>query len=189
MKLFEKAGPVNTAETAEIAAKKAVELKCDLVISSNEGESALALLEAAIKYGFEGKIIMVSHVSDPKRNGVNELSPEMRKELTEKGVTVVTAAHALSGTERSFSTKFGGAYPIEIMAYTLRTFGQGTKVCFECAVMALDADAISYQKPVVSVGGTGRGVDTAMVITPSYSASILATKIHEIICKPSLLNT
>jgi hypothetical protein len=126
-------------------------------------------------------------VTNFKKDGKNDLLPETRKELIAKGVTVVTTAHALSAAERSFSTKFGGVYPTEIMAYTLRTFGQGTKVCVECAVMALDNDAIEFTKPVVSVGGTGGGVDTAMVLTPSFSASILDTKVHEILCKPSLM--
>jgi len=186
MKLFEKAGRANTAETVEIAAKKAAELGCDMVISTNEGESALALYEAAKKLGFKGKIVAVTHVSNFQRDGKNELAPEMRKKLTDMRIAVVTTAHALSSAERSFSTRFRGVYPVEIMAYTLRTFGQGTKVCFECAVMALDNDAIEFGKPVVSVGGTGRGVDTALVLTPSYSASILDTKVHEMLCKPSL---
>ncbi len=47
------------------------------------------------------------------------------------------------------------------MAATLRTLGQGVKVCFECAVMALDADVIEWGKPVVALGGTASGADTA----------------------------
>ena len=50
--------------------------------------------------------------------------------------------------------------------------------------MALDADAILFGQPVVALGGTGGGQDTALVITPSYSSSIMETKIHEILCKP-----
>ena len=37
------------------------------------------------------------------------------------------------------------------------------------------------------VGGTGGGADTACVITPSYTASLLETKVNEILCKPALL--
>jgi hypothetical protein len=52
--------------------------------------------------------------------------------------------------------------------------------------MALDAGLIPYGKPVIALGGTGRGTDTASIITPGYSSSVLDTKIHEIVCKPRL---
>ena len=114
------------------------------------------------------------------------MTPETKKQVEQLNVTVVTAGHALSGAERGLSGRFNGVYPVEIMAHTLRTFGQGTKVCFECAVMALDNDAVIYNQPVVAIGGSSRGSDTPMIITPSYSATILDTKIHEILVKPDL---
>ena len=49
---------------------------------------------------------------------------ELRRYLIEKGFQVCTAAHALSGAERSLSTAFSGVYPVEIIAYTLRMLGQ-----------------------------------------------------------------
>ena len=101
--------------------------------------------------------------------------------------TVVTAAHALSGAERGISKAFGGVYPVEIMAATLRMFGQGVKVCVEIALMAADCGAIRAKQPVMVVGGTGGGADTACVITPSYTTSLLETKVNEILCKPALL--
>lgn len=39
---------------------------------------------------------------------------------------------------------------------------------------------------VVSLGGSSFGVDTAAVITPGYSADILDTRVHEVLCKPGL---
>ena len=75
----------------------------------------------------------------------------------------------------------------EEFACLKRIHDQGVKVCFECAVMALDADVIEWGKPVVALGGTASGADTAIVITPGYSASILTTRIHEILCKPALM--
>jgi len=90
-----------------------------------------------------------------------------------------------SGAERGMSKTFGGAYPVEIIAHTLRMFGQGTKVCVEVAIMALDAGLIPYGEPIIAIGGTGQGADTAVIITPSHASGIFETKIHEIICKPS----
>ncbi|MBR6767744.1 MAG: hypothetical protein IKM02_07325, partial [Clostridia bacterium] len=109
---------------------------------------------------------------------------ELRNELVNKGYNVCTAAHALSGAERSLSTTFGGAYPVEIIAHTLRMFGQGTKVCVEISAMAADAGYIVGGEPVIAVGGTGRGVDTAVVLRPEVSSRILKTKIDRIICMP-----
>ena len=43
-------------------------------------------------------------------------------------------------------------------------FSQGTKVAVEIAVMALDAGLIPW-RAVIAVGGSGRGADTAVVLT------------------------
>jgi hypothetical protein len=64
--------------------------------------------------------------------------------------------------------------------------GQGTKVCVEIALMAVDSGSITYGKPVVCIGGSSKGADTACVITPGYTAFLLETKIHNILCKPYL---
>jgi len=76
------------------------------------------------------------------------------------------------------------AKEVEIMAHTLRLFCEGMKVCVEIGAMALDAGALKKPRAVVALGGTGRGCDTACVMTPGYSAKIFDTRIHEILCKP-----
>jgi hypothetical protein len=129
-------------------------------------------------------VVVVTHVDGMKTPGENEAPADVRKELQDAGAVVITAAHALSGVERSISGKFGGAYPVEIMAHTLRLLSQGVKVCVEISCMALDAGAIAYRRPVVALGGTGRGLDTACVVTAGYSAKIFDTRVHEILCKP-----
>lgn len=184
MVLFENAGKQNTEETVRIAVKRAMELDCDIVAASTMGVTADALLTAAKEAGFKNKIVIVRGCSSKNRKGVNLMKPEVRDELLARGAHIVTAAHALSAGERSMSTKHRGAYPLEIMAETLRTFGHGTKVCFEASVMALDADELTFGVPVVALAGTHRGADTALVLTPSYSASVLETVIHEVLCKP-----
>ena len=184
MEIFEKAGKAGSERAIELALKKAGELGCGVVASYSRGYTASLLAQKAKEMGFQGPLIVVRSVSSAAQQGVNAFPTELKEKLQREGVQFVTAAHALSAGERGISTRLKGAYPLEIMAHTLRTFGAGTKVCFECAVMAMDADLLPYGKPVVALGGTGQGVDTAMVITPSYSASILDTRIHEILCKP-----
>jgi len=184
MLIFEKISRDNTPVALRLAFGKAVELSTDIVLSSSTGASALAALEIANEKNFSGRIAVITSVWGMKGPGENPMPDENRKKLTDAGVYVVTAAHALSGAERSFSNKFNGVYPAEIMAHTLRLFCEGVKVCVEVASMALDAGAIKSPKPVVSLGGTGRGLDTVCVITPGYTAKIFETRIHEVLCKP-----
>ncbi|MEG0798190.1 MAG: pyruvate kinase alpha/beta domain-containing protein [Acidaminococcaceae bacterium] len=150
-----------------------------IIIASITG----AALEVLCKK-FSGHIICVTHAYGYKVPGECEFPEALRQEYEARGVRFVTAAHVLSGAERGISTVYKGMYPVEIMAQTLRMFGAGTKVGVECAVMALDAGVIPFGERVVALGGTGSGVDTAIVVTPNYAQRIFATRIHKILCKP-----
>lgn len=183
MVLFEKAGKQNTEETLRIALKRAMELDSPIVAASTMGVTAKTLLDLAEEVGFKNQIVIVRGVSNKRRNG-NLMPAEVKKELEGRGAIVVTAGHALSVGERGISGRFKGTMPLELMAETLRTMGQGVKVAFEISIMALEADAVPYGKPIVSCGGTHRGVDAALVISPAYSADILETVVHEFLCKP-----
>ena len=111
------------------------------------------------------------------------MTDEVRLDLQAKCAALVTASHALSGLERSVAQKHSGVYPVLMMADTLRLFGQGTKVAVEVAVMAADAGALSG-KDVVSIGGTGQGADTALVLKPAHQNNFFDLRIRETICKP-----
>jgi len=185
MTIFEKVSSENTPVTLKLAFGKAKELSTDIILSTTSGASAVAAVEIASAIGFKGRIIVITHVWGMKAPGENNLSEENRKKLeASDSVIIVTAGHALSGVERSISGKFGGIYAVELMAHTLRMLCQGIKVCVEIGAMALDAGALREARAVIALGGTGRGLDTACVITPGYSAKIFETRIHEILCKP-----
>ena len=184
MIVFSEASQANTPVALGIALDKATELSAVFVVPTTSGSSAVAAVKLAKQKGFSGRVVVVSHVWGMRSPGANSLTDDNRAELESAGVRIVTAAHALSGVERSISGKFGGVYPVEIMANTLRMLSQGVKVCVEISTMALDAGALDFGSPVVAIGGTGRGLDTACVITPGYSASIFDTRLHEILCKP-----
>jgi len=178
---FSESGKENTQKTIELALQTAKERGIrNIVIASNTGFSAMFLAESGLN------VVCVTHTNGFAEKGKNELPIETRAALTEKGIKVLTASHVLSGAERALSTKFGGIYPIEIMAHTLRMLGQGVKVCVEIATMSLDAGLIPYGEKIIAIGGTVSGADTAVIITPSHAQYILETKIHEIICKPEL---
>jgi len=182
---FDLPGTENTGKTINIAIEEAKKRQIShVVIASNTGDSVFALMEEAKRQSYNGRFVCVTHVYGFTESGKNELSDENRSKLEEQGVRVCTAAHALSGAERSLSRKFQGVYPVEIIAHTLRMFGQGTKVCVEVAAMVLDAGLIPHGVPVMALGGTVRGADTAAILTPGYTNAVLDTKIHEILCKP-----
>ena len=184
MIVYETVGDVNTDATLNLALDTARDRGLDLVLASSTGETAKKLVALAKEKNFPNKLVVVRHVFGMEEPGQNDMPQEIYDTLTAQGIQVVTAAHTLSGAERGISKKFGGVSPVEIMAATLRMFGQGVKVCTEIAIMALDCGAVEYGKPVVAVGGSAVGSDAACIITPNYSANVLATHIHEILCKP-----
>ncbi|MGD8401135.1 MAG: pyruvate kinase alpha/beta domain-containing protein [Bacillota bacterium] len=178
---FATAGAANTEQTVQLALQTAQERRIrHMVIASNTGETARLFQNVP-----EIQTVCVTHVYGMWKPGENEMTEAVRAELTDSGMRVLTATHVLSGAERGISKKFGGVNPVELIAHTLRMFGQGTKVCVEIAVMALDAGLIPFGEQVIAVGGTGRGADTAVLLTPAHAAGILDTRIHEIICKPN----
>ena len=176
MLLFEKVGVENTEKALELALSAAKERGLDVVLATTGGGTVPVALALAKKLGYEGKIVAVTHAFGSREKGKNILEPEKMQEFREAGVTVVTAAHALSGAERGLSKKFSGIYPVEIVANTLKMLGQGTKVCVEIAMMALDNGAIDYGKQIIAIGGSGRGADTVCRLTPEYTSDLMGTK-------------
>mgnify|MGYP000088288728 CR=1 FL=1 len=75
---------------------------------------------------------------------------------------------------------------MEIIAHTLRLFGtEGLKVAVEIAIMAADAGLIPTDTEVISVGGSGGGADTALVLKAAHMNNFFDLEIREIIAKPS----
>ncbi|MBP1744487.1 MAG: hypothetical protein H6Q58_1465 [Firmicutes bacterium] len=179
---FDSIGRENTAKTVEIALRTARERGIrHIVVASNTGNTAKLLMNDK---GIG--ITMVSHAYGFASDGENELAEETRTELEAAGIRVLTATHVLSGAERGIRRIFGGISPVEVIAQSLRMLGQGTKVCVEISVMALDSGCIPFGEPVVAVAGSSSGADTALIVTPAHAAKIFDVRINEVICKPSL---
>lgn len=180
---WEKAGKHNTYNTLSLALEKARQLGIkDIIIASCSGDSALKLLSNCSTSEFN--IICVTHHTGFAKPGENEMSDSMRRDLLNQGVNVLTTTHVLAGVDRAIRNQFGGVYPAEIMAQTLRIFGQGVKVAVEISVMALDSGLIPYGKPVIAIGGSAVGSDAAIVIKPAHARDFFATEVEEIICMP-----
>ncbi|KNZ70902.1 hypothetical protein Tfer_0583 [Thermincola ferriacetica] len=176
---FTRKGEINTDETIRLALEKAAELKIKhFVVASHRGKTAEKLLNKGVQ------VVCVTHHVGFSGPGIDEMTPEVRKKLLDAGCKVLTTTHLFAGLDRAIRNKFGGVYPTEIMAQTLRMFGQGVKVCVEIAGMALDAGLIPHGEDIIAIGGSGTGADTAIVVRPAHSNHFFDTQVKQIICKP-----
>ena len=181
---FPTPGPENTRLAADAAVSRlsALGLK-DIVVASNTGVSAKQVLASLGSAGPVNLVVVTHHVGF-REPGQDEMSPEVRAELAAAGVKVLTASHLFAGVERAVTKQFGGLFSGGVVSNTLRLFGEGAKVAVEIAVMALDAGLIPYGRDIMSLGGSGRGTDTALIVRPAHSPSFFDTRVVEIVCRP-----
>ena len=180
---FEKQGPINTKKVLEAVSKRAETLSIKKVrVASRSGSTAFDALEI-LNSGIQ--IIAVTHVTGFREPNSQALPEKARKELESKGVQVLTAQHAFGGVGRAVRNKLSTFQVDEIMAYTLRTFGHGTKVAIELSLMAADAGLVRTDEDVISVGGSRKGADTALVIQPANTHNFFDLKVRQVICKPA----
>ena len=181
---FEKKGRTNTVDTLTHAYNVAKEEKINtIIIASTAGASAL---EAIKIFNDSFHLVIVTH-QDGFRDIGNEFPASIKDEIRQKRPSTIfhTGTHAFAGLERSFRLTHQTWLPIEMIAITLRKcFGEGTKVCMEMAIMASDAGIIDTTKDLISIAGTGRGLDTAWLVKPSYSNNLFDLKMKVPICKP-----
>ncbi len=177
---FDKSGQTNTEQTLKLAFERGKDLGIDeVVLASSTGETAYKALE--IFTGF--RITTVTLHCGFREPFKKAMSDDVRRDLQAKGVTVIMATHALSGIERSVAKKHDGCYPALLVSDTLRLFGHGTKVAVEVSIMAADAGALTGND-ILSIGGSSRGADTALVLKPVGQSDLFDMCIREIICKP-----
>ncbi len=180
---FSQTGSKNTESLMDGVERRASELSItDILVATCTGDTAFKALELL---GPKRRIIAVTHVTGFVEPDHQEMADETRTRLEGLGVKVLTCQHAFGGVGRGIRNKLKTYQSDEIMAYTLRTFGQGTKVAIELALMAADAGLVRTDRDVISIGGTESGADTALVLKPANSSRIFDLKVREIICKPS----
>ncbi len=180
-KYFEQASRDLTRDVLEIV-REFMELNKDInhvVVATTEGSTGLLFAEE-----FESRAVVVTHHTGFRQPNFNEIDPEMKKGIQETGAAILTTTHAFAGVARGVRNKLQTYSITEMLAYAYRTFGQGTKVCAEIALMAADAGLIPVDKDVVCVGGTGRGADTAWLINPTNTNTFTDLKMKACICKP-----
>jgi len=177
-------GKENTQKTLEIADGRAKELGVKTVlVASTGGETGLL----AARVISTARVVVVTHSTGFIRPDYQQLQPELREQIEKHGAKILTCQHALGGVGRAVRKKLDTYELEEIIAYTLRIFGEGTKVAIEIALMVADAGLVSTQEPCISVGGTAQGADTAILLQPAHAQNFFDMKILEILAKPRLI--
>ena len=180
---FERPGPQNTARTLEIIEQRAEALDIRaILVASTRGETGVLAAQR-----FQGRdVVVVTHATGFRGPNDQELTDENRAAIEAAGGRILTCQHALGGVDRAVRKKWGTYGIGEIMAHTLRIFGEGTKVCVEIALMAADAGLVRVEEPCIAVGGTGRGADTAVVLVPANVQQFFDLRLMEVLAKPRL---
>jgi hypothetical protein len=183
MYTFPTVGKTNTAETISLAFSRARELGInDIVVATTSGRTGVEVAER-----FKGAhIVAVTHSTGFSAPGVQELDLAHVDKMKAWQVDVLTTTHAFGGVGRAIRRKFKTYQVDEVIAQTLRIFGEGTKVAIEITLMAADAGLIPINKDIIAFGGTSSGTDTALVLRAAHAQDFFDIKVREIICKPAL---
>lgn len=186
-------GEVNTEHVLRVAIRRAQDLNVkSLIFASETGRSALKALRIMRELGVKLRLIVVTHPPDrtwgPKGDipiGLNHPRYRKVKERLEKeGIFIVQGTRPFASAARSFDWE---RMVPDALVYKLLggIFGQGVKMAIEAALMATDAGAVSRGDIVVSLGGTFKGLDAAIVCKTTYSYYFLQEfEVLEIIAKP-----
>jgi len=180
---FEEPGEENTQRTLELAKRRAEELGIEtILVASTRGETGVRACEV-----FQGyDVVVVTHSTGFKEPDFQELTDENRAAIEAAGGKILTCQHAFGGVGRAVRKKLGTYELEELIAYTLRLFGEGMKVVVEICLMAADAGLVRTDEPVIAIAGTSKGADTAVVLKPANVQAFFDLQVLEILCKPGL---
>ena len=180
---YRQPGQENTARTLEVARRRAKELGIrTILVASTRGETGVRA--AQMFQGYD--VVVVSHAAGFAAPNTQQLTPENRTAIEAAGAKILTCQHALGGISRAVRKKWGTYEIDEIVAQTLRIFGEGTKVCVEISLMAADAGLVKVGEPCIAIAGTGRGADTAVVLAPAHVQQFFDVRVMEVLAKPRL---
>ncbi len=184
-------GEVNTDHVLTLAFRRALDPQvAAVVVPSETGRSALKALEKAERLGV--RLVVVTHPPDetwgPRGSiPIGLLRPEYsdaREKLEEAGIRIVQGTRPFAPPSRSLG--WDKALPETLIDRLLGgLLGQGVKIAVEAALMAADAGAVERGDIVVSLGGTYKGLDAAIVAKTTHSYRFLDEfEILEILAKP-----
>jgi hypothetical protein len=151
-------------------------------VATTTGETGLAFSEAF--KDADVNLVVITHSHGFKEPNSIEMPEDTRDKILANGAKVYTGTMPTHSLDVAFSKKFSGSYLTQIVANSLRRFGEGAKVCCECVMMAVDAGLIPEGEEVLAVAGTARGADTVTVLKSAATKRFLDLKVLEFVAKP-----
>ncbi len=217
MKVFQRPGPVNTAETISILADAPSDLRY-LVVASVSGDSAVRVAERIKNRKVvcvttpQGMFWEVNAMNADLFNEIPELrarreewvkkkldrvplgvTEENKRKLTALGVEIVRGTIPLFGPSFSMRLHLRKTTDMDVVAKTLELISTGTLVCMESVMMATDAGVIPEDELVYVTAGTEMGLDTAWIVKSCASANMYhptrGFRFVELLAKPALALT
>jgi len=178
---FDRPGKENTETALKIAKERAGQLGLrQVLVATTGGDTG----RRAAELFTDNDLVVVTHSTGLSEPNVQELTEENRAAILARGARLLTCQHAFGGVNRAVRRKLNTYELDEIIAHTLRLFGEGMKVACEITLMAADAGLIRTDEPVLAIAGTGRGADTAVVLRAANAQDFFDLRINEILCKP-----
>ena len=147
-----------------------------IVLASTRGTTA----EYAMDHykGRDIRLIIVPHQYGFGPTGQQRFPQDLATRARQEGHAVYY------GTMLFHQDKLWGTGTPQVVANFLRFFGQGIKVCVEILLMASNGGLVEAGEEAVVVAGTGRGADTALIMTGGTSVSPSPVHVSQILCKP-----
>jgi len=194
---FETPGPHNTDMVVEAVRERIKEGDVKyVVVASISGRTALKVAEEL--QDMRVSVVCVSgYAGWLAQHGVEYpfVRGEVREKLERLNVTIVDKMPStLSGDTIDYGLARYGYIPASwVVAETLETVGgYGLKTAVEAILMATDCSALPPSSNVVSLAGTDKGADTAIVAKSTFSPCVFDSnaarrfQVLEIIAMPKL---
>ena len=180
---FEKPGPHNTQACVDILYGLVHdEGYKDIVVASTSGDTGLKAIRRLQGEGVN--LVIVAHSVGFQGPNQDQFSDDAYQEITSLGGRVYKGTILTHSIETALAKEFSGSYPTLVVANTLRRLGQGTKVCCEIVMEAVDGGLVPEGKEVVAVAGTASGADTVAIIKSAASKRFLDLYVAQIVAKP-----
>ncbi|NPV08760.1 MAG: hypothetical protein HPY83_12475 [Anaerolineae bacterium] len=178
---FTPPGPNNTDKTLALARERMAALGLrSVLVATTTGQTGLQAARTFRGYS----VVAVTHSTGFRQPNMQEAPSDVLQAIRDEGAAVLTCQHAFGGVGRAVRMKLGTYELDEIVAYTLRLFGEGMKVAVEITLMAADAGLVHTGEEVMAIAGTGRGADTAVVLRAANAMRFFDLGVVEIVCMP-----
>lgn len=180
---FDKMGIKNTEDTLKLAKERFDEIGLKkVIIATSFGDTAVKALDY-----FKGEeLVVINSMYGFREPGKESMKPENRQKLEKVGAKIINTTHLFASIDRSINRKYGGITLIQFIAEVFKMLGEGFKVCAEMAIMAADCGGVPVDEEVMTIAGTGRGCDTAVVLVPAHSNDFFKLQFKEIVCLPRI---